>query len=180
MLHVQTYMYEMKYRTTIKNYLICVISITPVFNIHACKGNKMMPSNHDETNPSNCSLARVRESIESNLSWHPTIHIQSTHFYHPKSAESETHRNEICVIDKATDHNTYLVNVALFLDNSISASPTLSYIRSQRLGYPPNAVLEIENFIGVEEEKNVVNVLKNAAAAGGTVLVVEKVRKSGR
>jgi hypothetical protein len=112
-----------------------------------------MQSNHDETDPPNCSLARVRESIESNLSWHPTIHIQSTHFYHPKSAESESPRKEVCVIDKATDHNAHLVNVALFLDNSISASPTLSYIRSQRLGYPSNAVLKIENFDGVEEEK---------------------------
>jgi hypothetical protein len=48
------------------------------------------------------------------------------------------------------------------------------------LGYPPKAVLELENFNGLEDEKNVVSALKNAAAAGGTVLVVESVNKGRR
>jgi hypothetical protein len=48
------------------------------------------------------------------------------------------------------------------------------------LKYPPNAVLELEDFKGLTDEKNVVGTLKNATAKGGTVLVVEKVRKSAR
>jgi hypothetical protein len=40
--------------------------------------------------------------------------------------------------------------------------------------------LELEYFHGLEAANTIVNALKNAAAAGGTILVVEKVRKSGR
>ena len=87
---------------------------------------------------------------------------------------------DVCVIDKDRDQFPQLVNLASFLDVSVSNATKLSNVRSKELGYPPNAVLELESFYGLQQEKAVVSTLKNAAAVGGTILVVEKVRKSGR
>jgi hypothetical protein len=112
------------------------------------------------------------------MSWQPKICIESTHFYHPAIENSTS--IDVCVIDKKSDQYPQLVNLALFLNPSISTAPSLSYVRSKILGYPPNAVLQLESFYGLEEEKAVLSTLKNAAAAGGTVLVVEKIRKGGR
>jgi hypothetical protein len=123
---------------------------------------------------------QLRQSIGNNLSWQPAIYIRSTHFYHPLNEKEVTSTQDICVIDKARDQCPQLVNLALFLDVSVSNNSSLAGIRSEVLGYPPNAVLELEYFHGLEAANTIVNSLKNAAAAGGTILVVEKVRKSGR
>ena len=48
------------------------------------------------------------------------------------------------------------------------------------LNYPANAVLEIENLKGLDDEEHVIQLLKDAAADSGTVLVIESVRKSRR
>mmetsp|Transcript_3183 Transcript_3183/g.5956 ORF Transcript_3183/g.5956 Transcript_3183/m.5956 type:complete len:142 (+) Transcript_3183:366-791(+) len=117
-----------------------------------------MQSNHGEIDSINCWI-QLKATIQSNLSWHPTIYIKSTHFYHPKCPENGVTPKDVCVLDKAIDHDPQLVNVALFLDVSISASATLSHVRSKQLGYPPNAVLEIENFHGLEQEANVITAL---------------------
>lgn len=47
------------------------------------------------------------------------------------------------------------------------------------LGIHPMQVFIIEGYLGSAEESNMVNVLKTAAAAGGTVLVTNSV-KTGR
>lgn len=83
---------------------------------------------------------------------------------------------------KPSDNNNFTkldVNISLFLDRTVSMTP---YFISHRamLEYPPNAVLEIEGFLGIDEKANVVSALKDAAAAGGTVLVVESVKKGRR
>ena len=132
----------------------------------------------DDIDPKDCWL-QLRQSIGNNLSWQPTIYINSTHFYHPPLGNGTS--KDVCVIDKDRDQFPQLVNLALFLDVSVSKATTrLTDIRSKELGYPPNAVLELESFYGLQQEKAVVSTLKDAAAVGGTILVVEKVRKSGR
>ena len=72
------------------------------------------------------------------------------------------------------------MNICDFLDEAIYNSVILSSVRCNLLKYPPNAVLELEGFHGLYDEKKLVTSLKNAAAMGGTVLVVEKVGKSSR
>lgn len=46
------------------------------------------------------------------------------------------------------------------------------------LNYPANAVLEIENLKGLDDEEHVIQLLKDAAVDSGTVLVIESVQKS--
>jgi hypothetical protein len=68
----------------------------------------------------------------------------------------------------------YTVNLSpLFLDKSVSESPASSLFRSTVLGYPPSAVLELENFNGLVHEKQVTSALKDTAFTSGTVLFVE-------
>jgi hypothetical protein len=72
------------------------------------------------------------------------------------------------------------VNISLFLDESIYECPPLSIFRSSEINYPANAVLKIENLKGLDDEEHVIQLLKDAAADSGTVLVIESVRKSRR
>lgn len=72
------------------------------------------------------------------------------------------------------------VNLSLFPNASKANTPALCIYRSQVLGYPPNAVLELEDFHGLDAESNVITMLRNDALAGGTVLVVGTVVKEQR
>lgn len=56
-------------------------------------------------------------------------------------------------------------------------TPAICIFQSQVLGYPPNAVLELEDFYGLDAESDVITMLRNAALAGGTVLVIGTVAK---
>jgi hypothetical protein len=115
------------------------------------------------------SFAQLCGAIRDNLSWMPTISMVSTHFL--------IDGNHIGANNNAKKEN---INIALFLlDMQASMTPDLVSHRCM-LHYPRSAVLEIEGFLGIDEEANVVSTLKAAAAAGGTVLVVESVRKGRR
>ena len=122
------------------------------------------------------SLSQLSTSIQQNLSWIPCIYLKSTHFSHPL-IECET-TNTICINREPSQ--THSVNLSLFLDESIYESNALSIFRSSVLNYPANAVLEIENLKGLDDEEHVIQLLKDAAADSGTVLVIESVRKSRR
>jgi hypothetical protein len=121
-------------------------------------------------------LSRLSASIKQNLSWIPCIYLNSTHFSHPSSANETP--NTICINRELSQSNR--VNLSSFLDESIYESPALSLFRSSVLNYPAYAVLEIENLTGLDNEKHVIQLLKDAAADSGTVLVIESVRKSRR
>lgn len=120
---------------------------------------------------------KLCQSIKQNETWTPSIKLKSTHFSHTTS------ENEYVDEIHAVHNNTsvqYTVNLSLFLDESKVNTPALNIFRSQLLQYPPNAVLELEGFIGLDKERDVINALKDAAAASGTVLIVESVKKSRR
>ena len=125
------------------------------------------------------NFMKLCQSIKQNETWTPSIVLKSTHFSHTTS-ENE-HVDEIHAVHNNTSSEQYTVNLSLFLDESKVNTPQLNIFRSQLLQYPPNAVLELEGFIGLDkEERDVINALKDAAAASGTILVVEPVAKSRR
>mmetsp|Transcript_14969 Transcript_14969/g.28169 ORF Transcript_14969/g.28169 Transcript_14969/m.28169 type:complete len:138 (+) Transcript_14969:367-780(+) len=136
--------------------------------------------------PISCSLStpvspatilNCANPFKQNETWTPSIELKSTHFSHTTS------KNEYVDEIHAVHNNTsvqHTVNLSLFLDESKINSPALNIFRSQLLQYPPNAVLELEGFIGLDKERDVINALKDAAAASGTILVVESVKKSRR
>jgi hypothetical protein len=120
------------------------------------------------------NLTQLSQSITDSLIWKPSIKILSSHF--EQSLDN--------TISPKTTNQTkqQLVDISNFLvdedEASLSNSVSMSCFRLA-LGYPPKAALEIEGYLGLAEESNVVNVLKTAAAAGGTVLVTNSV-KTGR
>ena len=115
------------------------------------------------------SFTQLCGAIRDSLSWMPTISMVSTHFLiggnHLRANNTNAKKESI--------------NIALFLDMTASMTPDLVFHRCI-LQYPCSAVLEIEGFLGIDEEAKLVSTLKAAAAAGGTVLVVESVRKGRR
>jgi hypothetical protein len=113
------------------------------------------------------TLLLLKQTITSNSSWTPQFLIETTHFVQSGSS----------IIPNYDKKQKNTVNLTLFGEESISLSPVLSSFRSSVLFYPPNAVLEIEGFIGLDEERSVINMLKETAALGGTVLVVDSTRK---
>jgi hypothetical protein len=114
---------------------------------------------------------QLNQSITDNLVWGThSICIFPSHF--EQSLDNKISPN-------ATNLTKQLVDVANFLDDSLRNSISLSSFQLA-LGYPPNAVLEIEGYLGLAEENNVLNVfLKSAVAAGGMILVTNLV-KTGR
>jgi hypothetical protein len=116
------------------------------------------------------NFAQLNQSIRANLVWKPSITLLSSHFQ--QSLDDKISPN-------ATNPTKQLVNITNFLDNTINNTISLSSFRLA-LAYPPNAVLEIEGFVGLAEESKVLSKLKNAALAGGTVLVTESVNKGRR
>jgi hypothetical protein len=126
-------------------------------------------------NESADKLTTLCQCIKHSQSWVPRIVLKSTHFSNVIS-EHDVER-----IHAMPDNiEPYDVNLSLFLDVSKADTPALSIYRSHVLGYPPNAVLELQSFQGLEAERSVITALKEAAAGGGTVLVVESVGKSKR
>jgi len=141
-----------------------------------------MQSTTNNSNKSNLNvqILHLNQAIASNSSWVPQVAIQSSHFF-------QTNHDDQSV----TIHPNYKrdikhsVNLALFGNESLSSSPVLSSFHSTVLHYPliqlpPNSVLDIEGFLWLDEENNVINILKESATAGGTVLVVNSVHKPNR
>jgi hypothetical protein len=93
--------------------------------------------------------------MKKNLSWEPEIYLKSTHFYTPVTSDNND-TNTICVMDQGNNCHTEFVNLALFLNESVYHSVTLSSFRCNVLKYLPYAVLELEDFKGLMDEKNVV------------------------
>jgi hypothetical protein len=133
-----------------------------------------MHSTSECFNGNDCFL-QLTQLIEHNQTWEPEIYIKSTHFYHPGSGGEDV-SSRIGVLNRGQD--AQLVNVAQFLDESVFRSVTLSAFRHNVLNYPYKAVLELEGFHGIGDEKEVIQSLKNAAIVGGTILVVERVKSS--
>jgi hypothetical protein len=123
----------------------------------------------------NAQIEQLNLAIASNSSWVPQVAIQSSHFF------QTNHDDQSFTIHPNYNRDIkHSVNLALFGNESLSSSPVLSSFRSTILHYPPNSVLEIEGFLGLDEENNVINMLKESASAGGTVLVVDSVHKPKR
>ena len=141
--------------------LLFIISTTSEFNNITTALSKMDVLDN---------LTQLNQSIIDNLTWKPSICIYSSHF--EQSLDNKINPN-------ATNLNRQEVDVANFLDDSLCNSISLTSFRIA-LGYPPNAVLEIEGYLGLGEENNVLNMLKSAAAAGGTVLITNSVKTKRR
>jgi len=124
----------------------------------------------------NVQIQHLNQAIASNSSWVPQVAIESSHFFQTNHNDKSftIHPN----YNRDIKHSINLA--ALFGNESLSSSPVLSSFRSTVLHYPPNSVLEIEGFLGLEEENNVINMLKESASAGGTVLVVNSVHRPNR
>lgn len=122
-------------------------------------------------------ITNLSHAISCNSSWIPQFTIESTHFMHsPEGTEQTT-----CLICPNYDSNVkHIVNLSHFEDKRIYSSPILSSFRSSVLNYPPNTAIQIEGFVGLEAEVSVIRMLKDAAALGGTVLVIDSTRKPRR
>jgi hypothetical protein len=114
-------------------------------------------------NGNDCFL-QLTQSIEQNQTWQPEIYIKLTHFY-PQDNVREDASGSIGVLNGGQDESIFI-------------SITLSAFRQNVLNYLAKAVLQLEGFFGVEDEKEVIKALKNAALVIGTTLVVERVKST--
>lgn len=129
-----------------------------------------------EGNDAGDKITALCQSIKHNQTWVPNIMLTSTHFSQHLLTETDTYE----IHTMPGNLQQHEVNLPLFLDVSKADTPSLSIYRSHVLGYPPNAVLELQSFQDLDAQNDLINSLKEAAAAGGTVLVIDSISKCQR
>ena len=110
-------------------------------------------------------LASLNDAINRSAQWVPYIPLKSSHFMTSSDGS---------IIENST-RKFNQVNLSLFITPEIS-SPEISSsavhlaICNFSFHYPKNAVIQIEGFVGLDKENEVVNLLKGNAAMHGTTL----------
>jgi hypothetical protein len=114
-------------------------------------------------------LNKLHSCITECKSWITNIEILSTHFCQDDDGQ----------IIPNHDRVPCRVNTSNFLCDEAASDILLQSFCSSSLKYPcSNCLIEIEGFVGVEKESDVVSYLKNAAIAGGTIIVCRDSRVS--
>ena len=105
-------------------------------------------------------LASLNDAINRSAQWVPYIPLKSSHFMTSSDGS---------IIENST-RKFNQVNLSLFITPEISSSAVHTAICHFSFHYPKNAVIQIEGFVGLDKENEVVNLLKGNAAMNGTTL----------
>ena len=105
-------------------------------------------------------LASLNDAINRSAQWVPYIPLKSSHFMTSSDGS---------IIENSTGKFNQ-VNLSLFITPEISSSAVHTAICNFSFHYPKNAVIQIEGFVGLDKENEVVNLLKGNAAMNGTTL----------
>lgn len=107
-------------------------------------------------------IDKLQSCISQCKSWIPHIEITSTHFYQDEEGQIKPNYERV----------PCQVNISNFLSDEAASDVVLKSFRSTTLQYPcSNSLLEIEGYVGVEKESEIVTCLKEAALDGGTIIV---------